>query len=182
MSINHPSTRPGLFRLLLLAGSLVTALSVTSFGSLAQTIKPDLVVHVGFTGGFHYKKTLTGPFSGIDYFCAAGQSRIYAVNFNVSGILQSRRGKFKKDAFALSVQGYSPKVSHYHGVDRVQLTLIVHRHAYWSQGADVTDARLSRDGRSGRFSGRHLVPMKGFHGKAVNVSGTWSCAQLLKAG
>jgi hypothetical protein len=177
----HVPTKSSVLKHLLAIAASISILSASFFGSLAQTIKPDLVVHVAFSGGFHYKKTLTGPYSGIDFFCVAGQAQLYTVSFDQSAMLKARGGNFKKDTFALTVQSYSPKTLHYHGLDRVQLTIVVHRHAYWSQGADVTDARLSRDGRSGRFSGRHLMPMKGFHGKPVNVSGSWSCAQLLKA-
>jgi ribosomal protein L31E len=149
--------------------------------AIAQ-VQPDVVVHLSISGGYRYHGTLTGPYTGIDYFCATQQT-IYAVNWNVSALLKVKKGNFKKNAFSLLIRGYSSFVSRYTNSENMDITVVVNRHAYIGTASDPKyriRVQIGQKGRSGTFSATHLTAMRKFHGAPVNVAGSWSCATLLK--
>ena len=158
--------------------------------ALAQ-IAPDVVVHLTISGAYHYNGTLSGPYTGIDYFCATQKDKnrpgfnIYVVEFNVTGLLNAQQKKnFSKNAFSIFIRGYKSSITRYTDQNDLDVTAIIHRHAYSGTANDFKyrmRVQMGRNGLSGSFKGSHLTAMPGFRGKPVNIQGSWKCAIVLGA-
>jgi hypothetical protein len=150
-----------------------------------------LAVHLKITGGFRFSGTLSNFYSGFDHFCATGPdtsnpgTQLYVLYYGLSALTDALKGNFARDAVVLIVRQYRPTRTHYSEPDLDSLQVVIQHHAY-SHVLSTNDLKyaikidIARNGLSGKFTVSHITAMAKFHGKPVNIQGSWTCDTLLR--